>query len=88
MSCCGQSTGRLVISQKDIDAGLALELEYSGGRTVTVEGSVTGKTYTFSGLQRLGAVDPRDAMGILRDRRFRLKRVIQPRQEHSNKALV
>jgi hypothetical protein len=81
MSCCGQSTGRLVINQKDIDAGLALELEYSGGRTVTVSGSITGKSYTFSGLQRLGAVDPRDAMGILRDSRFRLKRVIQPKQE-------
>jgi hypothetical protein len=78
VSCCGQSTGRLVINQKDIDAGLALELEYLGGRTVTVAGHVTGKSYTFSGLQRLGAVDPRDAMGILRDGRFRLKRVIQP----------
>lgn len=81
MSCCGQSTGRLVINQKDIDAGLALELEYSGGRTVTVAGPVTGKSYTFSGLRRLGAVDPRDAMAILRDSRFRLKRVIQPKQE-------
>lgn len=88
MSCCGQSTGRLVINQKDIDAGLALELEYSGGRTVIVEGSVTGRTYTFSGLRRLGAVDPRDAMAILRDGRFRLKRIIQPKQEDSSKALV
>ena len=82
MSCCGQSTGRLVINQKDIDAGLALELEYSGGRTVTVTGGVTGKLYTFSGLQRLGAVDPRDAMAILKDVRFRLNRVIQP--QHNN----
>ncbi len=82
MSCCGQSAGRLVVSQKDIDAGLALEIEYSGGRTVTVTGGVTGKSYTFSGLQRLGAVDPRDAMAILSDARFRLKRVIQP--QHNN----
>ena len=82
MSCCGQNAGRLVINQKDIDAGLALEIEYSGGRTVSVTGAITGKSYTFSGLQRLGAVDPRDAMAILRDERFRLKRVIQP-QHHS-----
>ena len=78
MSCCGQSTGRLVVSQKDIDAGLTLEIEYSGGRTVTVTGGVTGKLYTFSGLQRFGAIDPRDVMAILRDGSFRLKRVIQP----------
>jgi hypothetical protein len=85
MSCCGQTAGRLVVNQKDIDAGLALEIEYSGGRTVTVTGAVTGKSYSFSGLQRLGAVDPRDAMAILRDGRFRLKRVIPPKPEnHSN----
>ena len=64
------------------DEGLALEIEYSGGRTVTVTGGVTGKSYVFSGLRRLGAVDPRDAMTILRDGRFRLKRVIQPK--HNN----
>ncbi len=82
MSCCGQRAGRLVINQRDIDAGLALEIEYSGGRTVTLTGAMTGKRYTFSGLQRLGAVDPRDAMAILRDGRFRLKGVIPPKQEN------
>jgi hypothetical protein len=81
MSCCGQSAGRLVVSQKDIDAGLALELEYSGGRTVTLTGAVSGKSYVFSGLQRRSAVDPRDAMAILRDQRFRLKRVLQPKHD-------
>jgi hypothetical protein len=81
MSCCGQSAGRLVVRQKDIDAGLAFEIEYSGGMTVVVTGPVSGKSYIFSGLQRLGAVDPRDAMVILKDRHFRLKRVIQPKQE-------
>jgi hypothetical protein len=79
VSCCGQSAGRLVVNQKDIDAGLALEIEYSGGRTVAFTGPVSGKAYVFSGLQRRGAVDPRDAMAILRDGRFRLKRVIQPK---------
>ncbi len=82
MSCCRQSAGRLVVNQKDIDEGLALEIEYSGGRTVTVTGGVTGRSYVFSGLRRLGAVDPRDAITILRDGRFRLKRVIQPK--HNN----
>ncbi len=79
MPCCGQSAaGRLTITQKDIDDGLALQVEYSGGRTVTVQGPVTGNTYTFSGLARLQSVDPRDATGVLRDGRFRLKGILKP----------
>jgi hypothetical protein len=74
MACCGESgAGRLTITQKEIDEGLALQIEYSGGRTVTVSGPATGKQYVFSGLQRMQDVDPRDAPGILRDRIFRLK---------------
>jgi hypothetical protein len=74
MACCGESgAGRLTISQKDIDEGLALQVEYSGGRIVTVSGPSTGKQYEFSGLQRIQDVDPRDAPGLLRDRMFRLK---------------
>jgi len=81
VACCGQTVaGRLTISQKDIDEGLALQLEYQGGRTVTVTGPVTGKSYTFSGLQRNGNVDPRDAAAILRDRRFRLKGVVHGKE--------
>jgi hypothetical protein len=83
MSCCGQTSGRLVIKQNDIDAGLALELEYSGGRTVTVTGAASGKLYVFSGMDRLHAVDPRDAVTILRDGRFRMKRIILPKQERN-----
>ena len=76
MACCGGSnTGRLTITQKEIDEGLALQIEYSGGRTVTVGGPATGKQYLFSGLQRMQDVDPRDAPTILRDRMFRLKGV-------------
>ena len=76
MSCCGgSSAGRLTITQKQIDDGLALQIEYSGGRTVSVSGSATGKQYVFSGLQRLQDIDPRDAPAILRDRTFRLKGV-------------
>lgn len=79
MSCCGQGrAGRVTISQRDIDNGLALELEYGGGRSVEVTGEITGRAYRFSGLQRVGAVDPRDAPALLRNPAFRLKRVIQP----------
>ena len=78
MGCCGQTvTGRLTITQKEIDGGLGLQVEYEGGRTVNVTGTVTGKTYTFSGLQRISKVDPRDGPAILRDRRFRLKGIVR-----------
>ena len=78
MGCCGQTVaGRLTITQQDIDDGLGLQLEYDGGRTVNVIGPVTGKSYTFSGLQRVAKVDPRDAPAILRDRRFRLKGIVR-----------
>jgi hypothetical protein len=78
VGCCGQTVaGRLTITQKDIDEGLGLQLEYQGGRTVTVTGPVTGKSYVFSGLKRMEKVDPRDAPGILRDTRFRLKGVVR-----------
>lgn len=74
MACCGESgAGRLTITQKEIDEGLALRIEYSGGRTMTVSGPVTGKEYVFSGLDRVRDVDPRDAPGILRERLLRLK---------------
>jgi hypothetical protein len=45
---------------------------------VELTGEMTGRTYRFSGLKRLGAVDPRDAPAFLRNPAFRLKRVIQP----------
>jgi hypothetical protein len=80
MSCCGGGV-RGAIRQEDIDRGLAFEIEYAGGRTVTVIGSVTKRPYTFSGLDRLQAVDPRDAAALLRERVFRVRRVIQPAAE-------
>ena len=81
MGCCGQTVGgRLTITQKDIDEGLGLQLEYNGGQTVSVDGSVTGKSYTFSGLQRMRKVDPRDAPAILRDGRFRLKGIVREKE--------
>ena len=85
MGCCGQTVaGRLTVTQKDIDDGLALQVEYEGGRTVTLMGPITGKVYRFSGLQRLGAVDPRDAAAILRDRRFRLKGIMRGKSQEKN----
>jgi len=78
VGCCGQTTGRLTISQADIDNGLKLRVEYSGGRTVRVIGSITGATYSFSGVARVQDIDPRDAPAILRDSRFRLKSVARP----------
>jgi hypothetical protein len=77
VSCCPEA-GRAVIRQEDIDRGLAFEVEYAGGRTVTVVGAVTGRRYTFSGVDRLQRVDPRDAGVLLRERVFRLRRVVQP----------
>lgn len=78
MSCCGQHGGRGTISQADIDRGLKARVEYGGGRTVTVSGTVTGRSYVFSGLQRVQLVDPRDAAALVKDRRFALKGLVRP----------
>lgn len=75
MSCC-RETGRAVIRQEEIDRGLQFEVEYAGGRTIAVVGAITGRPYKFSGTDRLQRVDPRDAATLLRQRVFRLKRVI------------
>jgi hypothetical protein len=77
MSCCGGGD-RSIIRQEDIELGLEFEVEYAGGRTVTVAGAATGRAYTFSGVSRFQRVDPRDAGPLLRERAFRLTRVIQP----------
>ena len=77
MSCCSEA-GRAVIREEDIERGLAFEVEYAGGRAITVVGTVTGRRYAFSGMSRLQRVDPRDAGPLLREHVFRLKRVIQP----------
>lgn len=76
MACCGESSqARLTITQKEIDEGLRLRIEYSGGGKATVHGPVTGRLYAFSGLERVQDVDPRDVPGILRERSFRVKGV-------------
>ena len=81
MGCCRETvTGNLTITQKDINDGLMLELEYTGGHSLTVSGSVTGRSYAFSGPNRRAKVDPRDCPAMLRDRRFRLKAVVRTRE--------
>jgi len=67
-----------VIRREDLERGLEFEVEYGGGRTMTIIGAVTGRSYTFSGGDRLQRVDPRDATALLRQRVFRLNRVIAP----------
>src|SRR5437016_2834288 len=62
--------------------GLRLQLEYQGGLSVNVAGPVTGKSYTFSGLQRVAKIDPRDAPALLRDRRFRLKGIVRAKDSN------
>lgn len=76
MSCCGR--GFSTIRHEDIERGLALEVEYAGGRTITITGTGTGREYTFSGSAPLQRVDPRDARAILRSRWFRIKRIVDP----------
>lgn len=76
MSCCGENTNSAAISQDEIDRGLSFEIEYAGARTITVIGHATRTRYVFSGVNRLQRVDPRDAGLLLRERVFRLKRVI------------
>lgn len=74
MPCCGESSQtRLTITQREIDEGMRLQIEYSGGGIVTVHGPVTGRQYAFSGLDRVQDVDPRDVPGILRGGSFRVK---------------
>jgi hypothetical protein len=80
VSCCGGAVPA-VIRQDDIDRGLGFEIEYAGGRTVTIVGAITGQRYTFSGRNRVQTVDPRDGRSLLRDRVFRLARIIQPHSQ-------
>jgi hypothetical protein len=54
---------------------MRMEIEYAGGRVVTVMGSITGRKYVFSGTERVQHVDPRDAPLILRQPEFRFRGV-------------
>jgi hypothetical protein len=84
MTCCSETRGaRLTVSQRDLDDGVMLQVEYAGGRPVRVVGPVTGREYDFSGLARVQAVDPRDGVAILADRFFRLTTVTAPTRRNT-----
>ena len=54
-----------------------MKVRYGGGRPMIIKGPVTGKTYRFSGMERLQLIDPRDAVSIVRNRLFRIEGVIE-----------
>ena len=64
MSCCGQA-GTRPLSERH-----RVKLRYLGGRPLKVIGPVTKQEYRFSGRDREQLVDPRDAVGMARDRVF------------------
>ncbi|MGA8030705.1 MAG: hypothetical protein WB992_26470 [Bryobacteraceae bacterium] len=70
----------MTITQEDIEKGLALRVEYLGGRTVTIKGATTGRDYTFSGMHRIQDVDPRDTAGLFRDGMFKLKGITRGKE--------
>jgi hypothetical protein len=48
-----------------------VKLHYTGGAPVRVRGPQTGRTYEFSGAHPNGAVERRDAEGLMRIGLFR-----------------
>jgi hypothetical protein len=54
-----------------------MKVRYGGGRPVIVKGPVTGASYHFSGVERTQLVDPRDAVGIVRNSLFRVEGVVE-----------
>ena len=71
MSCCGARPTAVMTERHRV------RLRYGGGRTVVVTGPATGTSYHFSGAERLQLVDPRDAVTLARDPRFRVDGVVQ-----------
>jgi len=66
MSCCGpQKTTRLTERHR-------LQVQYTGGLAIDVLGPVTHQSYRFSGRIPIQDVDPRDAVLLAQDRRFRV----------------
>jgi hypothetical protein len=52
-------------------SGPTMKLHYTGVAPVRVRGPQTGRTYVFSGAAPIGAVDRRDAEGLMRIGLFR-----------------
>lgn len=70
-NCCGQR-------QANITNRHRVRIRYRGGVPLAVVGPVTGVTYHFAGTAPVLVVDPRDALQILRDRRFQVVELIEP----------
>jgi hypothetical protein len=58
-------------AQKSATRSADMHLLYYGRDRIHVRGPVTGKLYQFSRQEPLQAVDPRDAVSILKTRLFR-----------------
>lgn len=73
MSCCNQKRAALRSPEaypsstgaQLPDAPAEVLFAYTGARTLTVAGAVTGRLYQFNGPGALRAVDRRDAPGMM-----------------------
>lgn len=70
--CCGQKRSAMKVNSASPSS--ALNLRYSGQFPIHLRGSATGSLYTFSPLQPVQSVDPRDVQPLLANRLFRLSR--------------
>ena len=65
MSCCGKQRANWRGESPRIPRAPVnphvVYFRYLGNQTITVEGSATGRTYSFSGAGATAAVDPKDA---------------------------
>lgn len=66
---CGQQPVALKPIQI-VDFG-AVKMVYSGSGSAQIRGRVTGQVYQFARQQPVQAVDPRDAVALIRTRLFR-----------------
>ena len=71
MNCCGQSHTAPLSDRHRI------KVRYEGGRSVVIQGPVTGTNYHFSGLERVQLLDPRDAAAIARSAFFRVEGIVE-----------
>jgi len=71
MSCCGETT------TAPLNKRHRMRVRYLGGMPLVLKGPVTGATHRFSGTERDRLVDPRDAVMIARDRRFRIDGIVE-----------
>jgi hypothetical protein len=71
MQCCGQSQTTPMTERHRV------RVRYGGGKSIIVKGPVTGTSYSFSGVDRVRLLDPRDAMAIVRNPLLRVEGVVE-----------